>query len=98
MTGRWLTLNAAATRIHEETGKHTSIEDVLLLGERKPGVTVRFEHQHYSVLEESVTTYLAGLAGPTVRGGDVLPAEIEADYERRKDHDDTPNDEGDDQR
>lgn len=83
MTGRWLTLNAAATRIAEATGRHTSIEDVLLLGERDR-LKVRFEHQHYSVLEESVTTYLAGLAGPTVRGGDPLPLEIEAEYERGK--------------
>ncbi|MEO3869420.1 hypothetical protein ABGB18_11360 [Nonomuraea sp. B12E4] len=73
MTGRWLTLTAAASRIAEATGEHVSIEDVLLLGERHR-LTVRWQHEHYSVLEESVTAYLAYQAAKplTACGGDVL--------------------------
>lgn len=97
MTGRWLTVSKTISRIYEDTGCLLTIRDVMNLGRRsgERGLIVETSHAHTRVLEQSLTDHLAWLAGkPSYRGGPRLPDEIEADYERRKDHDDTPNDDG----
>lgn len=88
MTGRWLTVSKTITRIYEATGRVLTARDVLDLGRRDGvrGLVVESSHEHTRVLERSVVDHLDWLAGgPTVRGGDPLPLEIEVDYERRKD-------------
>ena len=101
MTGVWLTLSKAASRISQATGEAVSMDDVIALG-HLDRLTVRYEHEHYSVLEQSVTAYLSTLSAselaahggddlaesrttPTVRGGPELPADIEDEFQRGKD-------------
>lgn len=103
MTGSWLTLSAAAARIEAATGEPTSMDDVLELG-RQDLLIVVWQHEHYSVLEESVTDYLA-LRDDEHAGRDEQSPVVErwsrADdpdaFAERSDYDDTPNDEGDEQ-
>ena len=108
MTGRWLTLTAAASRIADATKRHVSIDDVKLLG-MQGRLVVRFEHEHFSVLEKSVNEYLT-VSELAAHGGDDLaengdrpkpawkPWSSADDPEARDeqaDYDDTPNEEGD---
>jgi hypothetical protein len=88
MTGRWLTLSAAAALIGKATGKPVSIEGVRDL-HRCGYLTVSFLYEdHHVVLEESLTTYLDSLsASECAASGEVVA--VHADKPT-----DTPNDEG----
>ena len=83
MTGRWLTLTAAASRIADAVRRPVSIDDVKQLGEENH-LTVQFKHEHFSVLEKSVDDYLKSLPKPPVGAGPALPDFIEDEFERAK--------------
>jgi hypothetical protein len=86
VTGRWLTLSAAARQLG------VSIPQVLDMGEQGL-LRTQFQHDHWSVLEESVTAYLAEHADkPTV--GRWSRADEPESFADRADYD-TPIDEGD---
>ncbi|MFD1546918.1 hypothetical protein [Nonomuraea guangzhouensis] len=69
MTGAWLTLSKAASRISQATGEAVSMDDVIALG-HLDRLKVRYEHEHYSVLEQSVTAYC--VSELAAHGGDDL--------------------------
>ncbi|MFI7642428.1 hypothetical protein [Nonomuraea sp. NPDC049400] len=64
MTGDWLALNEAAKRLSRAWGRHVSMDDVIRLGDQER-LIVRFQHGHFSVLEQSVSDLAA-------HGGDDL--------------------------
>ncbi|MEU8151696.1 hypothetical protein [Nonomuraea sp. NPDC048901] len=99
MTGSWLTLSAAASRIADVTGKPVSVDDIHRLADANE-LQVSWLHDHYGVLKSSLAAYLSTLPAseldasrgallaeskPTVRGGPVLPFDIEDEFQRRKD-------------
>ncbi|MEU7831302.1 hypothetical protein [Nonomuraea sp. NPDC049129] len=108
MTGSWLTLSAAASRISDVTGQPVSLDDVhRLAGDGL--LTVSWLHDHYGVLKSSLTAYLSTVPASELaaHGGDDLAeskprptwtAWTDPDYRREQaDYDTTPNAEGDDE-
>lgn len=73
MTGSWLTLSAAASRISDITGKPVSLDDVHRLADADQ-LKVSWLHDHYGVLKSSLTAYLSTLrvSELAAHGGDDL--------------------------
>lgn len=73
MTGSWLTLSAAASRISDMTGKPVSVDDVHRLADADQ-LKVNWLHDHYGVLQSSLTAYLSTLSASELaaHGGDDL--------------------------
>jgi hypothetical protein len=91
MSEPWMSISDAAVRLR--LSPHEVLK-MAVSGE----LHSRLKGDHREVCAGAVAAYAEEQrpgAMPSVHGGPSLPLEIEADYERRKDHDDTPNDEGD---
>ena len=101
MTGEWVQLSAAASRIADVTGERVSVEDIHRLADADR-LSVSWLHDHYGVLKSSLVAYLSTLrvselaahggddlaenvSGPSVRGGGELPLDIEDEFQRGKD-------------
>jgi hypothetical protein len=93
MTGSWVQISKAATRISDVTGEPVSVDDVHRLGGDDGPLIVQWLHDHYGVLESSLAAYLTDLAacggdnqtpGLSVRGGPELPLHIEDEYWREQ--------------
>ncbi|MFI7448166.1 hypothetical protein ACIBQX_11765 [Nonomuraea sp. NPDC049714] len=99
-TVRWLNVSTTITRIWAGTGRLLNAKDVMALGRQQGGLRVESTHEHVRVSEASVDAYVARYgrrrtAVPVGEGPDI-GHEAELDFERSKrDYDNTPNDEGD---